>query len=323
MLHSILVPILGPVFVLSVCIFVHEIGHLLACLISGVRVEKFSLGFGKRLFGRTYKGCEYQIAVIPFGGYVKMAGGDLPHETKGEKDELHSKPFYIKAFVVLSGVLMNLLLGSFLFWAVFIAGVPYNPSVVGEVEKGGPADIAEIKSKDRILKIGKNDVSEWKDVIKTIMMNPGKGLNFVLLRGSETIEKRVLVENVEGIGYIGVSCLVEPRIGEFVSGFPAEKAGLAKGDLVLSVDTEKVDTWEEMTYAVRAKRGEFTLLIERDGENLTFHLKPVIAKEGTTTFGRIGILPDMPIKRYSPIIALPRAISETKEVLVLNIVGIW
>ncbi|MFH0775541.1 MAG: RIP metalloprotease RseP [bacterium] len=319
MLHS----ILGPVFVLSVCIFIHELGHLLACLISGVRVEKFSLGFGKKLLGTTYKGCEYQLALIPFGGYVKMAGGDLPHEAKGEKDEFHSKPVFIKAFVVLSGILMNLLLGCFLFWIVFIAGVSYNPSVIGEVEKGSPADIAGIKAKDRILRIGKDEVSEWKEVVQRIMMNPGKPLDFMLARGSDVTEKKVLVGNVEGIGYIGASCLVQPRIGEFVSGFPAEKAGLEKGDLVLFVDTKRVESWEEMTIAVREKLEEFSLLVERDGKEITFHLKPVITAEGTATFGRIGVFPDMPIKRYSPIAALPKAVSETKEVLILNIVGIW
>ncbi|MBU1599800.1 RIP metalloprotease RseP [bacterium] len=319
MFHS----ILGPVFVLSVCIFVHELGHLLACLISGVRVEKFSLGFGKKLWGMTYKGCEYQLALIPFGGYVKMAGGDLPHESKGEKDEFHSKPIPVKVFVVLSGILMNLLLGIFLFWVVFIAGVSYNPSVIGEVEKASPADIAGIKSKDRILKIGKEDVSEWKEVVQRIMMNPGKPLDFMLLRGSETIAKKVLVENVEGIGYIGASCLVQPRIGEFVSGLPAEKAGLKKGDLVLFVDTKKVDSWEEMTSAVREKLDEFSLLVERDGKEIAFHLKPIITTEGTATFGRIGVFPQMPIKKYSPITALPKAVSETKEMLMLNIIGIW
>jgi regulator of sigma E protease len=323
MFHSILVPILGPVFVLSLCIFIHELGHLLACLISGVRVEKFSLGFGKALLKTTYKGCEYQLAWIPFGGYVKMAGGDLPHETKGEKDELHSKPFYIKAFVVLSGILMNLLLGCFLFWVVFIAGVSYNPSVIGEVEKKSPADIAGIKPKDRVLKIGREDVSEWKDLVQVVMMNPGKSLDFVLERGPETIKKKVLVENVEGIGYIGASCLVLPRIGEFVPNFPAEKAGLKKGDLVLFVDTEKVDTWEEMTCAVRAKKEEFSLLVERDKENLTFCLKPIIVHDGTATFSRIGVLPDIPIKRYSIVAALLKAVSETKDMFILNIVGIW
>ena len=153
--------------VLGVLIMVHELGHFLVARRVGVRVERFSIGFGFRLFSRKKRDTEYVISAIPLGGYVKLAGDNL-QEYKGAKDEYYSKSPGQRAQVIFAGPLFNYILGFLLFSFIFFLGYPNLTTKVGGLREGFGAQAAGIKPKDRILAIDGKPVKYWEQLQRII-----------------------------------------------------------------------------------------------------------------------------------------------------------
>ncbi|MFC1755142.1 RIP metalloprotease RseP, partial [Thermoproteota archaeon] len=153
--------------ILSILIFVHEMGHFLMARRQGIRVEKFSLGFGPQLFGFVRWGTNFKICLIPFGGYVKMAG-DSRQECKGESWEYFSKSPGQRAKVVFCGPLFNYILAILFLWVVYCVGYPQLSPVIGEVIDGKPAQEVGIKVDDRIIEINGKKIKYWEDVLVNI-----------------------------------------------------------------------------------------------------------------------------------------------------------
>lgn len=320
-----LTSIWGAIFVLSFCIFVHELGHFIAAIISGVKVKKFSIGFGKRLLGFERNGCEYQLALIPFGGYVKLAGESVG-ETTGSPDEFYCKPVFTRVFITLSGVFMNLFFGWLLFFIIFTTGTQYIPPIVGDVISQSPAFEKGLKRGDRIVKIGKTEVTAWEDVVKKIAINPNKTYIFEILRDGMTIKKEITIEKNEGgIGYIGIVPYLKPKIGGFVKGFPGEKSGLMLGDVIKEINKKPIFNWDDVIEIVHKNPSiPCHLKVERDNKIITLTIKPRPVLMGTQTIGIIGIQPSFyDIKRYHPIVSANKAFSEVYDLIVLNIIGIY
>src|SRR3954466_5798963 len=157
-------------FVIGVLVFVHELGHFLMARRIGVRVLKFSLGFGPRLFGFTRGDTEYCISAIPLGGYVKMAGENPDDPRTGQPDEFLSKTKWQRFQVLLMGPLMNLLLAVIVTAGVLMRGaeVPSftsKPPVVGQVVPGSPAEKAGIRTGDQVLAVNGHDVHTWEQFL--------------------------------------------------------------------------------------------------------------------------------------------------------------
>ena len=158
---------LAVLFTISLIILVHEWGHFFVARSVGVKVERFSIGFGPRLFGITRKGTEYAVCLFPLGGYVKMAGD----ETLGQPThpwEYRARPLGQRMRIILAGPLVNYLLGYILFVLVFTLGTPVFTSKVGEVTQGSPAQSVGLKSGDRILSINGERVETWEGVARRI-----------------------------------------------------------------------------------------------------------------------------------------------------------
>jgi regulator of sigma E protease len=163
----------ATIFVLGILVFVHELGHFLVAKKSGIRVERFSLGFPPKLMGKKIGETEYCISWIPLGGYVKMAGEEPDRdEIKGEPWEFISKPPGIRALVVAAGPLMNLILAVFVFWGIIFFGgqqeIHDDVAQVGLVATGGPADKAGIKPGDTILSVNGVKVTTFRDMAQII-----------------------------------------------------------------------------------------------------------------------------------------------------------
>ena len=203
--------ILAVLFTFGLVIFLHEFGHFLFCKLSGIKVEAFSFGFGKELYGRTSGPTRYSIRAIPLGGYVKPAGESLD-EVSGAPDEYFSKPWYVRLGVVLAGPFMNYLLAFILFSGVIlIVGEP-RPSaepVIGEVTSGYPADLAGLKVGDRIVKVGGEEVSSWEAMAGEIRVRLEQEIAVVYRRdGVDTEVKLVTRASPDGgpaRGVIGIS----------------------------------------------------------------------------------------------------------------------
>ena len=166
------------ILVLGVVIFVHELGHFLAAKSVGIRVERFSIGYPPRAFGKQIGETDYCLSWIPFGGYVKMAGMiDESFDNKpltGEPFEFMSKNTGQKALVIVAGVIMNFLLAAGIYTGVTLSeGIPYvKDPIVETVSPGLPAEAAGIEAGDRILAVDGREVATWEEMVEVIHGNP-------------------------------------------------------------------------------------------------------------------------------------------------------
>jgi regulator of sigma E protease len=210
--------LLAFIIVIGPLIFFHELGHFLLAKKSGIKVEKFSLGFGPRIFGKTIGETEYRISWLPFGGYVKMAG-DEPDETKleGRPWEFMSKPVGVRALVVAAGPVMNITLAILIFWGIFFFSgqlqIHDESTQVGLVSSGGPADEAGIKPGDEIISINGVEVSNFSGMAEIIHQQVEKPIEVKWMHEGEefsaqitTFKGRQLNEQgeMEEIGKIGI-----------------------------------------------------------------------------------------------------------------------
>lgn len=211
--------------VLTVLVFVHEMGHYLAARRCGIRVEVFSVGFGRELFGWTDRvGTRWKISAIPFGGYVKMFGEmqtyrDVPDEASPEQekpdDAFDSKSLGQRAFVVAAGPLANFLFAIVVLAAMFSTiGQPFTPADIGTVLPNSAAERAGFKPGDVIVGIDGSKVERFEEVIRTVQMHPGTSLVFAVDRsGSEialtavpdVLDRTDRFGNPQRIGRLGIS----------------------------------------------------------------------------------------------------------------------
>ncbi|HNV24178.1 MAG TPA: RIP metalloprotease RseP [Candidatus Omnitrophota bacterium] len=174
------------VIVLSVLILVHEWGHFFAARRSGVKVERFSLGFGPKLFSKIYQGTEYLICLIPLGGYVKMAG-DERSECKGAPDEFLSQSAGKRSLIVFSGPLVNFILAYVCFVFVFMLGYPDLSTKVGGLIENYPAQMAGLQIGDHIKAVNEISVSSWTQLQKNIKEANAEKITLKVLRNKEEL----------------------------------------------------------------------------------------------------------------------------------------
>lgn len=167
MILSILINAVIIIAVFSILVLVHELGHFLAAKLIGVRVERFAIGFWKKIFSIKKGGTEYAINILPLGGYCKMAGED-PSEIRGKEDEFYSKPVGKRFWVIFTGPLFNYIFAFLVLVVLYLSGTPTLTSEIGGVLKNSPAEKSGIKAGDKITAINKKPVKYWEEVIKLI-----------------------------------------------------------------------------------------------------------------------------------------------------------
>jgi len=179
-----IVNIIPMLVVLGVLIFVHELGHFIACRICGVRVDKFSIGFGPEIIRWKTKRTHYAISLIPFGGFVKPGGETSEDIEEGglDKDDYLAQGAGKRFFIVVSGAVMNYIFGFLLFVAIFFVGHPVLSSVVGNLVDGYPAQEAGIMKDDRITSVNEIPVSTWTDLTTTLQKTEGDTLKVSIER---------------------------------------------------------------------------------------------------------------------------------------------
>lgn len=175
------------IFVLSVLVVVHEFGHFIVARLVGIRVEKFSIGFGPVLLRRKFWGTEFCFSLYPFGGFVKLAG-ESPEESRGHEWEFNSKPLFHRFLVVIAGPFMNAILAFFLFSVVFLGGQPTLTGKIGKVLDGAPAMTAGLVEGDTVLQVNGKDVRYWEDILDEVHRGGEKEIVFLVRRASEELE---------------------------------------------------------------------------------------------------------------------------------------
>jgi len=198
-MESFLIAVVAMAVVLGVMILVHEFGHYAAAKWFGVRVDVFSIGFGKRLAGFRRGDTDYRISALPLGGYVKMAGENPLESRSGAPDEFMSHPRWQRFVIAVAGPAMNILLAVALLTGVFMVHYEHplyldEPAVVGWVVDNSPAAKAGIEQGDRIIRIDGQQDPTWEDVFLKIMINTKQPVSVAIQRGHDMIEKQIQPE---------------------------------------------------------------------------------------------------------------------------------
>ncbi len=288
------VDIFAFTIVLGVLIFFHELGHFVIARLCGVGVEKFSLGFGPRVFGKKIGITDYRISAIPLGGFVKMVGDDPDSEVAEEDIHLsfNHKSVFKRILIVAAGPVFNLFLAVLIFFGFFLAaGIEDIKPVVNKIEKESPAFTAGMQTGDVVVSIDNSAVESWYDIEKAISKSKGSPLAILVQRGDAVYEFKVSPQIKKGtdllgdeIEYfdIGVSGLREIKaiIGDVSDGFPAQKAGLKKGDRIIAINGQKIEYWKTMRDIIASSKGErLEITVQRGETTLSVSLVPRLEKQ--------------------------------------------
>ncbi len=287
--------ILQVVLGIGLVIFVHEAGHFMAARLCKVRVVVFSLGFGPRLFGWRRNGTDYQIAAVPLGGYVRMAGEETHYSGQpAAPDELGSKTVGQRFFIYSAGVIMNVIFGLVVFPILFLVGIPSVLPVVGQVESGSPAWLAGLEPGMRILEVNGEEIYDLSQVLPEVAYS-GTGLTELIVQrpgDDRTLALEVQPEYDETYDLYSIGDLV-PAWAEglplsVVPGGAADLAGVQDGDELLGVTgaAPGFDPAQQLTRAIAAEM-PFELLVRRAGLEEAILLTP---QAGPKTPPRMGFL---------------------------------
>ncbi len=285
--------LLSFAFVLGVLVFVHELGHFLMARWLGVRVTTFAIGFGPKIVKFRRGDTEYAIGIIPLGGYVKMAGENPDDPRSGATDEFLSRSKWDRFRILIMGPAMNVAFSVLVMTGVFLRGaqVPAfddDPVVVGAVTAGAPAQTAGILPGDRIIKVGSQDAPDWQRYFLLIGSRDGRATDLTFVRGGRDMVVRVVpeAESRRAAADIGILPDVYPTIRSVEANGPAARAGLLAGDVVRSINGERMVFSAQLSAAIR-KHPEraITVGIARDGRDLDLSVTP--RRQGD--IGLIGI----------------------------------
>ncbi|GAA5523828.1 regulator of sigma-E protease RseP [Microbulbifer aestuariivivens] len=294
---------------LVVLVAFHEAGHFLVARLCGVKVLRFSIGFGHRLLSRYDRhGTEFTISAIPLGGYVKMLDereGPVPAEDLDRA--FNRKSVWARMAIVAAGPAANFLLAIVLFWAVFMGGAAGPVPIVEDVQPGSIAARAGLESGQEIVAIDGEATPTWQALnwrlanrlgdtgtIDFTVRYPGSELEY---HSSADIERwlagREIPDPLAEIGLTLWTPSVTLTLSQVTGDSPAERAGLQAGDTVVATDGRAFEGWDAWTEYVRARAGQaMRVEVERGGERLMLDVTPeAVTLDSGEEIGRIGVLP--------------------------------
>jgi len=267
------------VLVLGAMVVIHEFGHFIVAKFFGIRVDVFSVGFGKRLWGVKKGDTDYRVSLIPLGGYVKMAGENLDEQRTGAPYEFMSKPKWQRFCVAIAGPTMNILTALAIpaAMAMIHHEVPAylnKPVLVKAVEPNSPAERAGLQPGDLIVKIDGISNPTWQDLDDHVAVNPDQDLPLVVKRGDETRQVTLHAGShafdQEKIGYSGLKADDERiTVRDVAPASPASVAGLKPGDNIIAVNGNRIEQSEfgtqEVIRAIRSSADKpVTLTVRRE-----------------------------------------------------------
>lgn len=331
---------------LGLLITIHEFGHYWVARRCGVKVLRFSIGFGKPLWKRVAgeDRTEYVLAAIPLGGYVKMLDEREGEVAEEELDRaFNRKGLKQRSAIVVAGPMFNFILAVVLFWLMYSLGVPGDRPLISEVLPDTPASRAGIMAGDEITAINGQDTPTWTAVQRIILTEIFDNRPMaVQVRRADRSTRELSMRLGEGfasrmeegkilsqIGYQPLRLKVPPVVGEVDKGSAAERGGLRTGDKIVSADGEDISDWGDMVTFTRARPGRLVRLrVERGGSIVDLEVVPDTIKDGEQEIGRLGMKnappPKIPeemrgVLRYGPVDAVIVALEQTWEMSVLTL----
>ncbi len=333
--------------VLGILITFHEFGHYWVARRCGIKVLRFSIGFGKPLWS-TRRGAdqtEWVIAALPLGGYVKMLD---EREAPVEAHELHRafnrQSVLKRMLVVVAGPVANLLLAVVLFWALFMVGVPEVKPVLGDVPFNSPAASAGFHAGDTIRAVNGEPTSTWQEVRLAVMEQAVEGRQVVFEVRNAAHERVRRTLDFAGLGKadldsdvlqgIGLSVLRhQPVLALIDAKGEAARAGLRKGDRLISIGSQPIHQWEDAVKVIRQSPAiPLAVTVQRGQQQLTLSLVPEAVNEKGVVIGKIGVAPEIDRAayqalfedvRYGPVDAFVQAVRKTGNNIAMSLRMFW
>jgi len=340
-----MITLLAFIGAVALLVVFHEFGHYWMARKCGVKVLRFSIGFGKVIYRKrlSVSGTEWVISAIPLGGYVKMLdeqeGEVAPDEVKYA---FNRQPVLKRMAIVVAGPLANFLLAIVLYWILFVYGVPGLKPVLGEVPQGSPASIAQLQAGETVLSINGEAIPSWQELRWTLLelalrqgevkieARTAQGEALVHLLDISSLEAKDLDgEFLDKLGLHLYRPIVLPVIGKLAENSVAQRAGLQEGDHILLSNGVAMQRWNEVVEVVRASPGKIVQFdILRGGQTLHMAVTPQAVVESGKTVGKIGAAPRVDEAAwqalfnevsYGPFEALLRSLRKTWETSAISL----
>lgn len=342
---SFLIGLMGIILTIFLVVGIHELGHFLIARLCGIKVLKFSLGFGKKLFGWHDKtGTEYILGAIPLGGYVKMV--DESEDNVAPEDlpfAYNRQSVYKRMAVIIAGPLSNFLFALLLYWIIFLIGFTTFKPLIGSIKPGSIAASAGLKPHHEIIEVDSYPTTSWNSILLKILLRIGdtdtlqmkiknlktnvaetKNLNLINWEMDE-----LKPDPIESLGIIPFVPVLPPVIGSIQKNSPAENSGLQTGDKIVAIDNIPIKQWSDILIKITPSYDEtLNFKIERAGKII--NIPVTIGTDHDLFFnkwGFLGIAPHNMIDsallrhtQYGPWNALVHAWYETKDYISLNFI---
>ena len=292
-----LIYILSFLVLISIIVFIHELGHFTFARLFGVRVIDFSIGFGRSIKSwQTNSETIFNLRILPVGGFVQMKGENISND-ENEQDSFASKKYYQKMLITLGGPLFNFFLALVIFFMINLFGVQKVTPLIGDVIPNSLAETNGLLAKDLILEIDGNDISSYSDAQSILSKRLGDTgiVNFKILRNENTFFYKLEItdwlseDEPSNLVYsLGIVPPIEPVIGAVLPDSPAAEGGLNSGDMILKINANPIYDWSEIKKFINEKGGEtISLTIDRNGESKQLFVKPIFSEISSTW--QIGI----------------------------------
>jgi len=338
---SVLHTILWFLIAIGVLVVIHEFGHYLAARLAGVKVLRFSVGFGKPLLSRRIgrDQTEWTVCALPLGGYVKMLD---EREGAVAADERHRAfnraSVWRRIGIVLAGPVANFVLAVVLYWALFLHGLPALRPIIGEPPANTPAALAGLSAGDEIERVNGTAIQSFQDLRLTLLRSgvAGERVELTLKNGRTTqLEMGSLqTDNLDQdplrpLGIARFDPVIPAVVGQVVAQGAAARSGLQIGDSILTVNAAPLASWQDWVRLVRASpERALKIEVERDGRRVTLVVTPDAVEEAGERIGKIGAAPRvdetllaglMTEVRYGPVEGLVQGAKKTWDMSVFTL----
>ena len=338
--------------VLGIMVLVHEFGHFAVAKLCGIRVEVFSIGFGKRLFGFRRGETEYQISAIPLGGYVKMSGEmtlptDDPNQTEAANDDpgnFNNHPRWQRILVALAGPVANFILALGLMTAVFMMHNEVQkfldgPAITDYIQTKTPAATTGIHSGDRIVRFDTVENPTWEDVFNRSMLNLNQTVPFSFIYDGQRTDTKLFIEskgnpddfNLDQLGLVAKMQDTPVQVSSLEPTMPAAKAGLKPEDKILSIDGLQLHSVTALLSYLQDQTGKpASLIVQRDANGSTQNIPIQITPELTDTasgpksyrLGFVAVLPPVRVERlpFGKAVAASWQFNKKNSLLIVEVI---
>lgn len=333
------------VVALGVLIVVHEFGHFMVARWCGVKVLRFSVGFGRPLLviRRGADQTEWVLSIVPFGGYVKMLDErEGPVEPAEISRAFNRQSVWRRFAIVVAGPVFNFLFAILVYSGLFMHGLPEARPVVAEPAAGTPARAAGFHAGDTVRRIDEHAIATWQDLRWRVLqgalqrqsltievLNARRQISILRLDLGGLSGDDVESDLLERLGFRLHRPQLPAVLGKVIAGSAADQSGLRPGDRIVASDGRPIASWEALVQAIRVRPGQrVSLTVERGGQELTVDVIPESVVANDQRIGRIGVAPDVPPDHadqvfvrvsYGPIESLARSVEKTWDISVFSL----